>query len=61
VAGPEVLTHCAAMGVAHWDEVDFHRRAKGEMDASWQWLGPAAGTRGAAAVPSRTATLRRRR
>ena len=34
------------MGVAHWDEVEFHRRSKGEMDASWQWLGPAAGTRG---------------
>jgi uncharacterized cupin superfamily protein len=34
------------MGVAHWDEVEFHRRAKGEMDASWQWLGAAAGTRG---------------
>ena len=34
------------MGVAHWDEVEFHRRAKGEMDASWQRLGDAAGTRG---------------
>jgi uncharacterized cupin superfamily protein len=34
------------MGVAHWDEVEFHQRAKGEMDASWQWLGHAAGTRG---------------
>jgi uncharacterized cupin superfamily protein len=34
------------MGVAHWDEVDSHDRAKGEMDASWQWLGNAAGTRG---------------
>jgi uncharacterized cupin superfamily protein len=34
------------MGVAHWDEVEFHRRAKGEMDASWQALGDAAGTRG---------------
>jgi uncharacterized cupin superfamily protein len=32
------------MGVAHWDEVETHRRAKGEMDASWQWLGNAAGT-----------------
>ena len=32
------------MGVAHWDEVEFHRRAKGEMDASWQRLGDAAGT-----------------
>ena len=34
------------MGVAHWDEVDAHRRANGEMDAVWQWLGNAAGTRG---------------
>ncbi len=34
------------MGVAHWDEVEFHRSAKGEMDAEWQWLGHAAGTRG---------------
>jgi uncharacterized cupin superfamily protein len=34
------------MGVAHWDEVEVHRRAKGEMDASWQHLGEAAGTRG---------------
>jgi uncharacterized cupin superfamily protein len=34
------------MGVAHWDEVEFHRSAKGEMDASWQVLGDAAGTRG---------------
>jgi uncharacterized cupin superfamily protein len=34
------------MTVAHWDEVEFRRSAKGEMDASWQWLGNAAGTRG---------------
>ncbi|MFL5942635.1 MAG: cupin domain-containing protein [Gaiellaceae bacterium] len=34
------------MGVAHWDEVETHRRAKGEMDASWQWLGNAADTSG---------------
>jgi uncharacterized cupin superfamily protein len=33
------------MGIAHWDEVDAHRRAKGEMDATWQGLGSAAGTR----------------
>jgi uncharacterized cupin superfamily protein len=32
--------------VAHWDEVERHRRAKGEMDATWQRLGDAAGTRG---------------
>jgi uncharacterized cupin superfamily protein len=33
------------MGVAHWDEVESHRRAKGEMDATWQRLGDAAGSR----------------
>jgi uncharacterized cupin superfamily protein len=33
------------MSVAQWDEVDWHRNAKGEMDASWQRLGDAAGTR----------------
>ena len=33
------------MGVAHWDEVERHRSTKGEMDAEWQWLGRAAGTR----------------
>jgi uncharacterized cupin superfamily protein len=32
--------------VAHWDEVESHHRAKGEMDATWQSLGNAAGTRG---------------
>jgi uncharacterized cupin superfamily protein len=32
--------------VAHWDEVDERRNAKGEMDATWQSLGDAAGTRG---------------
>jgi uncharacterized cupin superfamily protein len=32
------------MGVANWDEVEPHRRSKGEMDATWQWLGNAAGT-----------------
>jgi uncharacterized cupin superfamily protein len=34
------------MGVAHWDEVEGHRAAKGEMDAFWQRLGEAAGTKG---------------
>ena len=34
------------MTVAHWDEVEPHHRAKGEMDALWQRLGDAAGTRG---------------
>src|SRR5215471_18030556 len=34
------------MGVAHWDEVDERRNAKGEMDATWQAVGDAAGTRG---------------
>jgi uncharacterized cupin superfamily protein len=33
------------MGVAHWDEVEANPRTKGEMDAAWQWLGHAAGTR----------------
>jgi uncharacterized cupin superfamily protein len=36
----------ADVGVAHWDEVDGHRSAKGEMDAVWQRLGDAAGTVG---------------
>ena len=34
------------MGIAHWDDVETHRRAKGEMDATWQRLGDAAGTQG---------------
>ena len=34
------------MTLAHWDQVDSHRVAKGEMDATWQRLGDAAGTRG---------------
>ena len=34
------------MGIAHWDDVEHHRRAKGEMDATWQRLGDAAGTKG---------------
>ena len=34
------------MGLAHWDDVEAHRRAKGEMDATWQRLGDAAGTTG---------------
>jgi uncharacterized cupin superfamily protein len=32
--------------VAHWDEVESFHPAKGEMDATWQRLGDAAGTRG---------------
>ena len=31
------------MGIAHWDEIERHQRAKGEMDATWQFLGRAAG------------------
>jgi uncharacterized cupin superfamily protein len=31
--------------VAHWDEVESHHAAKGEMDATWQFLGRAAGAR----------------
>jgi uncharacterized cupin superfamily protein len=34
------------MGLAHWDDVERHHRAKGEMDATWQRLGDAAGTKG---------------
>ena len=34
------------MGLAHWDEVDWHHLAKGEMDARWQRLGSAAGSEG---------------
>lgn len=34
------------MGLAHWEDVEQHRRAKGEMDATWQRLGDAAGTKG---------------
>jgi uncharacterized cupin superfamily protein len=30
------------MGVAHWDDVESHHNAKGEMDAVWQRLGDAA-------------------
>src|ERR1700692_4075094 len=31
------------MGIAHWDDVERIRRAKGEMDAEWQRLGDPAG------------------
>jgi uncharacterized cupin superfamily protein len=34
------------VGLAHWDDVDWHRSTKGEMDAEWQRLGRAAGTAG---------------
>jgi uncharacterized cupin superfamily protein len=33
------------VGVAHWDDVEQHRSAKGEMDAAWQFLGRAAGAK----------------
>ncbi|HZQ82377.1 MAG TPA: cupin domain-containing protein [Gaiellaceae bacterium] len=33
------------MGLSHWDDVAWHRNAKGEMDAEWQRLGDAAGTK----------------
>jgi uncharacterized cupin superfamily protein len=33
------------VGLAHWDDVERHHRAKGEMDATWQALGRAAGTK----------------
>jgi len=34
------------VGIVHWNEVDGSRRAKGEMDATWQRLGDAAGAQG---------------
>jgi uncharacterized cupin superfamily protein len=34
------------VGLAHWDDVEWHQLAKGEMDAEWQMLGQAAGTVG---------------
>jgi uncharacterized cupin superfamily protein len=34
------------MGVAHWDELEGRQNAKGEMDATWQAIGDAAGARG---------------
>jgi uncharacterized cupin superfamily protein len=33
------------MGIAHWDDIEPQRRAKGQMDATWQRLGAAAGTK----------------
>jgi uncharacterized cupin superfamily protein len=32
--------------LVHWDEAERYRRAKGEMDATWQRLGHDAGSRG---------------
>jgi uncharacterized cupin superfamily protein len=34
------------VGIVHWDEVESYRRAKGEMDATWQRLGEPAGAQG---------------
>jgi uncharacterized cupin superfamily protein len=34
------------VGLAHWDDVEWVPRLKGEMDAEWQFLGRAAGTVG---------------
>jgi uncharacterized cupin superfamily protein len=34
------------MGISHWDDVEPQHAAKGEMDATWQRLGDAAGTKG---------------
>ena len=34
------------MSVVHWDDVEWSRRAKGAMDATWQRLGDGAGARG---------------
>lgn len=33
------------MGLVHWDDVEPRRRSKGEMDATWQRLGAAAGAK----------------
>jgi len=33
------------MGPVHWDDVESHRRAKGPMAATWQFLGEAAGAK----------------
>ncbi|HST16991.1 MAG TPA: cupin domain-containing protein [Gaiellaceae bacterium] len=33
------------MGLVHWDDVDERRGANGEIDATWQRLGAAAGSR----------------
>jgi uncharacterized cupin superfamily protein len=33
------------VGIANWDDVERHHRAKGEMDATWQRVGAAAGTK----------------
>jgi uncharacterized cupin superfamily protein len=43
------------MGLAHWDEVEVFHAAKGEIDASWQRLGAAAGARGVGANRVRVA------
>lgn len=32
------------MGLAHWDDIERHHRAMGELDVEWQFLGRAAGT-----------------
>jgi uncharacterized cupin superfamily protein len=34
------------VGIVHWDDVEGRRRAKGEMDATWQPLARAAGSQG---------------
>ena len=34
------------MGIVHWDDVEFHRAANGEIDASWQRLAATAGAEG---------------
>jgi uncharacterized cupin superfamily protein len=43
------------MGIAHWDEIEFHRAANGEIDASWQRLGATAGAAGVGANRVRVA------
>jgi uncharacterized cupin superfamily protein len=46
------------MSFAHWDDVEAHHRAKGEMDATWQLLGRAAGTAGVGVNRVRVAPFR---
>jgi uncharacterized cupin superfamily protein len=38
--------HSPDVGIVHWDEVEGVRRAKGELDATWQPLGRRAGAKG---------------
>jgi uncharacterized cupin superfamily protein len=41
----EGTCHSPRVGIAHRDDIEGHRAAKGEMDATWHRLGSAAGTK----------------